>query len=599
MMSDIRKIDQVFVNGRIWTGDQGRPSAEAIAIAGDRIVFVGSTTEVLERADAGARRTDLEGRRVLPGFNDAHWHFWASPQGAFYMAGGLQEFQRRLKELADNSPHGSWIANTGWAYADFPGNLPHRKYIDAIVPDRPVWIDARDGHMGLANTKALELAGITRGTVAPPHSRIECDADGELTGEFKGIPAMKLVTSLIPPATPEEVRKIFTALQASAASHGITSVQNLQQWNDTELEVVETAAAQGQLKTRIYAAVTLKPSQTEGQFAWIKYLREKHVGPLLKFGCVKTWLDGTIDARTALMREEYVGGGQGESNWSQADLNHAAAAHDRAGLQLMLHATGDGATGMALEAFEYAQRQNGIRDARFRIEHIDIPTAEDLTRLKAVGGIASSQPNFAYPDETVTENYSVLLGPERAKRAEAFKDIDDAGLCQPFGSDYPVSSMDTLRAIHTAMTRTLRGVPGAKPWQPHQRISLEAALRHFTQDGAYASFDEHEKGTLSPGKLADFVVLSEDIFDDPERRLLTAQVAMTVMGGAVTYQASQASPRAVLSSPFLSSRDGCPHCRSAAPFRPRLVAESVTPARSPGAAARTKKRSRPRQSSAQ
>ena len=598
-MSDSRKIDQVFLNARIWTGDPSRPSAEAMATAGDRIVFVGSNAEVLARAGAAVHRTDLEGRRVVPGFNDAHWHFWASPQGAFYMAGSLEEFQRRLKELADKSPPGRWIQNTGWAYADFPGNVAHRKYIDAIVSDRPVWIDARDGHMGLANTKALEIAGVTKSTVPPPNSRIERDANGELTGELKGKPAMNLVALRIPPPTAEEVREIFTALQASAASHGITSVQNLQQWSDTELAVVEEAATRGHLKTRIYAAVSLKPNPEAGHLAWIDHLRGKHRGVMLKFGCVKTWLDGTIDARTALMREEYVGGGQGESNWTQADLNHAVAVLDRAGVQVMLHATGDGAVEMALQSFEHTQRQNGKRDARFRIEHIDIPTAEDLSRLKAVGGIASSQPNFAYPDETVTENYSVLLGPERAKRAEAFKDIDDAGLCQPFGSDYPVSSMDTLRAIHTAMTRTLRGVPGAKPWQPHQRISLEAALRHFTRDGAYASFDEHEKGTLTPGKLADFVVLSEDIFDHPERRLLTAQVTTTVMGGAITYQASSASPRAALSSPFFSSRGGCPHCRAEAPFRPRLVAEAVIPAQSPGAAARTKGRSRRRQSSAQ
>ena len=325
---------------------------------------------------------------------------------------------------------------------------------------------------------------------------------------------------------------------ALAASYGITSVQNMHELGPAPLQAVEQAASAGALKVRIYTVVTLdKEPPSAERMAQMKGLRQRWRGPLLKFGGAKGILDGTIDAKTAWMLQPYVGGGNGLSYYTWPQLRDAVALYDREGFQVMLHATGDATIDMAMRAFEHAAEVNGAEGRRHRIEHIDIVWPDLLQRMKRLGVIASSQPNFGYPDSTNLQNYAVLLGPERMARAQAYGDIDRAGVLQIFASDYPVSPMDVLKAIHTAVTRTTREGTPPGGWYPAQRISVEAALRHFTRDGAYASFDEAEKGTLTAGKLADFVVLSDDILTAPPERLLTAKVLLTVMGGRTTFEA--------------------------------------------------------------
>ena len=530
--------DRIFVNGKVWTADDTQSSAEAFAVQGDRILALGSNSEIKKLASPDTAVVDLRGRLVVPGFNDAHWHFFSRDSADLTEASDLTGLQSRMVAYARAHPKKAWITGRGWGYTVFPANLPEKKYLDAVIADRPVFIWERDGHMGLANSKALELAGITRNTPDPVNGKIERDAHGELTGELKEA-AVGLVAGHIPGPTAEERYEALQRTLDEAASYGLTSLQEVSQgWGEDEPAYLRLLA-EGRLKVRFYMSVAFRKNPKPEDLQLYQSLRDKYRGPVLKFGCAKGMLDGTVDARTAAMFEPYVGGGTGIPMWTQDEINQAAVAYDRAGLQILLHAIGDKSVHMALDAFEYAQKTNGTSGRRHRVEHMEVPRLDDLPRFKQLGVIASTQALFANPDDTTLNNYAVLLGPERAAHANAFKLIDDAGAVQAFGSDHPVFSMEVLRGIYCAVTRkTPEGTP-AGGWYPGNRISVEAALRHFTRDGAYASFDENVKGALAAGKLADFVVLSDDILAGPRERILKTKVLLTVMGGRDTYRAPE------------------------------------------------------------
>ena len=541
--------DRVFLNAKIWTADDARPYAQALAIGGDKILAAGTDEEIRRLVRPDTAVLDLHGRLVVPGFQDSHLHFPGPSVNAVRFDGQetLAAFQKRLADFAKMHPALSWITGGGWAYSTFPNQTGDRKYIDAIIADRPVYVTERDGHMGLANSRALEIAGITRSTSDPPNGHIMRDANGEPTGELKEA-AQELMFRHIPPLTDEDRYEALIQHMNEAAAAGLTSVQDAA----TSLKLLplfERAAASGALKLRFRFAPLILPKEggspkehvlktplTEADLAEYKKLRETFTGPLLKFGAIKGFLDGTVDARTAAMFEPYVGGGTGIPFWEQDDLNKTVALYDKDGFQVLLHAIGDKAIHMALDAFEYAEKTNGTSGRRHRIEHGEVPALSDLPRFKQLGVIASTQAMFANPDSTVLQNFAVLLGPERASHADSFKLYDDAGAVQAFGSDWDVFPFAPLPAIYCVVTRT---TPEGNPpggWYPAGRISVEAALRHFTRDGAYASFDENIRGSLTPGKLADLVVLSRDILTIPSAEILKTKVLVTVMGGRDTYR---------------------------------------------------------------
>jgi predicted amidohydrolase YtcJ len=266
-------------------------------------------------------------------------------------------------------------------------------------------------------------------------------------------------------------------------------------------------------------------------------LRQLFSGGRLRVGAVKGYVDGVVEAKTAAMFEPYPEGGTGLSNWTQEELDRAVAAYDKAGWQVMLHAIGDRGIDMALTAFERAARANGTSGRRHRVEHIEVPRTADLPRLRAAGVVASTQAMFPYPNQNHLGVYVPTLGPERARRAMAFKAIDDAGAVQSFGSDWPVFTAEVVRGIACAVTRTtVEGAP-AGGWEPSQKLMAEAALRHFTRDAAFAEHAENEKGTLAVGKLADFVVLSHDLLAIPPERIKDTKVLLTVLGGQDTWRA--------------------------------------------------------------
>ena len=548
--------DRIYLNGDIWTGVDGRPRVEALATSGARILAVGSNSEIRKLAGSGSQIVDLKGRFVSPGFIDAHLHFMGGAASLDMVdlvgAGSVAEIQRRLAAYAGSHPDAKWIVGRGWAFSDFPGAAPHFKMLDAAIPDRPVLMEDRDGHTVLCNSRALAAAGIARATKDPPGGVIERDVRGEPTGLLKES-AMGLVEKLVPPASPAQKYAALRKAEDLAASCGLTSVQNAG-LDLEDLPVYERLLRENGVKTRFYSALMMLKNPSPEHVARCKKLVSEHSGPLFRFGPVKGLVDGTVDAKTAAMIEPYTTGGRGLLLWSPEELNHAVAIYDRAGFQIMLHAIGDRAVRISLDSFENAAKLNGTSGRRHRLEHIEVPDRADIPRFKALGVIASTQAIFANPDQTTLENFAMLLGPARASLADSFSLFDDAGAVQAFGSDWPVFSFDVLRGIYAAVARTTpEGTPPGG-WEPQGRISAEAALRHFTRDAAYASFDEAFKGTLEAGKAADFVVLSDDILAPPPERILKARVLHTVMAGRETYR--DASFTAESSTPGQPARPG-------------------------------------------
>jgi predicted amidohydrolase YtcJ len=403
------------------------------------------------------------------------------------------------------------------------------------VPDRPAFMLCYDGHTAWVNGRALQAAGITRETRDPPNGTIVRDEGGEPTGVLKEA-AMGLVRQHVPAPSADELYAALRRRLAQAASYGLTSIQNAS-FVPVELPVVERAIAENAMTVRLYWALPFKKDLTSEEVEGYKELRRKYPGPLLKFGAVKGFLDGVVESKTAAMFEPYsTGGGNGQLNWSDDDLFRTAARFDREGFQIFLHAIGDRAIAQALDAYAYAARVNGTQGRRHRVEHIEVPRQADIARFRALGVIASTQALFANPDRNTLEVYAANLGPERVQRAMAFRALDEAGAVQAFGSDWPVYPMEPLRGIYCAATRrTAEGTPPGG-WIPEQRIPAEAALRHFTVDAAYASFEEQRKGRLAPGMLADLVVLSQDILALPPERILEAKVVQTIVDGRDTFR---------------------------------------------------------------
>jgi predicted amidohydrolase YtcJ len=577
--------DRIWRNATIWTGVAGAPRAGALAVRGDRIVAVGS--EAALRRLRGPRTVviDLGGRLVVPGFDDAHWHFPSRERAALDGARDADELARRLRAFAAERPVAGtdpgWIVGGGWEAIQFPGRAPHRRWLDALFPDRPAALTDRDGHLMLANSRALALAGIGPDTPAPEGGAIDHDADGAATGVLRET-AMGLVSRLLPPVGDDEAYGALGRVLARAAAAGLTAVQVASQdpIESPEHRAYRRALAADALRVRLRVAVPFRGEPSDSLVTRVVALRDSFPGPLLRFGILKGMLDGTVDGRTAAMLAPYEGpGGAGADTglprWTQDSLDRAVARWDSAGLQIELHAIGDRAIRMALDAYERAAQRHGTTGRRHRVEHVEVPDPADLPRFAALGVVASTQAIFATPDATTLENYAPLLGPVRAARANAFRRFDDAGAVQAFGSDFPVFPMDPLRGIHAAVTRTTPAGTPAGGWHPEHRISVEAAFRHYTQDAAWAAFAERERGTLEPGKLADFVVLSEDVLRAPPDRVLRARVLRTVMGGRETYRAPAPAP---------APARPCPRRRAPSGRRPLGI-------RPPGARARGAHRS--------
>lgn len=528
--------DLILHNAHVWTGDSLRPQATAIAIRGERIVAVGDDADILAMAGGATTVEDLHGRRVIPGLHDAHWHFPTRRSADLVGAEDSDEVVRRLVDFGRGLPQDAWVVGRGWTPDMFPDNRAHKDYLDVAFPERPVVITDRDGHQALANSVALRLAAVSAETRDPSDGVIVRDARGTPTGLLQES-AMSLVRRLLPaPSEPEIYRALQEQMQA-AASLGLTAVQMAGATSPTEDSAFARAIAADAMHLRFRIAVPFTEAATDSVLAAYAARARRETGPYLRFGIAKGMLDGTVDAGTAAMLEPYAGStSRGLPMWELDPLVRTLARYDRAGLQVELHAIGDAAIRLALDAFDSVAVRNGPRDRRGRVEHLEVPNPADLPRFKQLGVIASTQAIFATPDATALQNYVPLLGPVRERRAMPFKALDDAGAIQAFGSDYPVFPMSPLLGIYTAVTRQLPDGTPRGGWVPEQRISVERALRHYTWGSAYAAYREHELGVLAPGYYADLVVLSEDILVPDPQALLRAKPVLTMLGGRAVYR---------------------------------------------------------------
>ncbi len=547
--------DRILTGGRIWTADDTRPWAEAVAIRGDRIVYVGDAAGAKELRGPKTEVVELAGRLVTPGFNDSHIHISGGAlsleQVDLIEEQSLAAVQSKIEAFAKQNPKSAWVLGRGWLYGSFPGGLPAREQLDAVVSDRPAYMTCYDGHSGWANSKALALAGITKDTKDPENGLIVRDPNtGEPTGALKES-ANALLENVIPQPQGEERYALVLRALALLNSQGITSVQDAggllgggilgESDAPADIELFDRARREGKLTVRITASAVMEQGKVERAIAAAQKAHERWNDALLRVTAIKGFVDGVIEAHTAAMLTPYsddASFGLGLPNWDPEALQAAVVAVDKAGFQVYLHAIGDRGVRMALGAHQSALTQNGAKDRRGRIEHIETIQAADIPRFKTLGVIALMQPLHANPDQNNFNVWSRNAGPDRASRAWAWHAIEASGGRLAFGSDWPVVTADVFRGLYCATTRKTREGTPAGGWLPELRVSLEDALKHYTIDGAYASFEEKEKGSISVGKRADLVVVSEDLFKAPPETILATKVLLTLMDGRPVYRSA-------------------------------------------------------------
>jgi len=538
------QADAIFVHGDIYTGLPGK-RAQAIAVRGGRIVAVGSDVEIQKLKGKHTQVVDLGGHFVMPGFNDAHLHLAAG--GIDYLqvnllgVRSLEGMKARIADWAKKTPSDEWLQGRGWDETLWTNStLPTRQDIDVVLAGHPAVFQRVDGHIALLNSAGLKAMGITAQTPDPAGGKIDRDAAGEPTGIVRESMRNLVLARLLHPTPAQRRRGIEMAL-AEAARWGLTSAQDSLsvEGDPTEWDnflVYEDLEREGKLTVRVSQWLPFDDPLDILQKHRARHLRKD---PALHVGLLKAYLDGAVGSRTAALEAPYADdpGNTGLARYDQAKLNQMAVERVRAGFQLGFHAIGDRAVAMALDAFAEAKRdarQRGegpAQGSRFRVEHAQVTTPEQVKRFGELGVIASMQPNHLLTDMRWAE---ARLGQQRAAHSYAWKEFLDAGVPLAFGTDYPVEPITPFRGLYAAVTR--RSEDGKQEYFPEQRLTIEQAIAAYTTGSAYAEFAEDDKGLLQPGMLADFVVLDRDITRVEPAALLKTQVLRTVVGGKTVYE---------------------------------------------------------------
>ena len=536
--------DTIIARGKVYTGNSEQPWAQAVAIHAGKIIAVGDESTVFKLRYAGTEVIEAGGRLVLPGFVDCHIHFLdgSLSLGRVNLEGAkdASDIQQRLRDYATKHPGNDWVLGRGWNYAMFgPEALPHKKYLDEVFPDRPVFLEGYDGHTYWANSKALSAAGITNETPDPRNGAIVRDPrTQEATGALKES-AQELVARVVPQPSRNEKLAALRAGIKWANQQGLTRVHSA--GGDFEqLDLYDELRREGQQTLRFYIAYFLNPPNLRPQdLDAIESARKKYRDDWMDTNAVKMMVDGVVESHTAAMLEPYSDNPstKGKLFWDPANYTAAVSELDRRGLQLFTHAIGDYGVRAALDAYEHAEEVNHTRDRRPRIEHIETITAADIPRFGKLGVIASMQPLHSYPDADTLDVWARNAGPDRASRAWAWKSISSAGGHLAFGSDWPVVTLNPWEGVQTAVTRqTKEGEPDAG-FVPEQRLTVEEAVRGYTFGAAYAGRREKTEGSIERGKLADLIIVSQNIFDIDPHRIAETKVLTTIVGGRVVYQA--------------------------------------------------------------
>ncbi len=530
--------DLVIVNAAVHTMDEARPTAGAVAVLGNRIVAIGSTPEIRALAGPRTRVIDAGGGLVVPGFNDAHVHFLT---GGFSLANvdlrdasSPEDLARRLGDYARKLPKGRWILGGDWDHENWPGApLPTKEMIDAATPDHPMFVNRLDGHMALANSLVLKLAGVTKDTKDPVGGVIVRDPrTGEPTGILKD-GAESLVERVVPERTFEERHIAAKAASEHAAQMGVTSVTDMSA--DGDVGLYQYMLERGELKTRIYAIRSIVSWETLAKTG----VRAAFGSDRLRIGGLKGFADGSLGSTTAFFFEPYqdAPGTRGllfDQMLPEGVMLKRVEGADKAGLQVMIHAIGDEANFRILEIYQQAAEQNGPRDRRFRIEHAQHLRASEIPRFGKQKVIASMQPYHAADDGRWCEK---RIGPERAKGTYAFRSLLDSGAVLAFGSDWTVAPLNPLKGLKAAVTRQTLDGKHPDGWVPEQKLTLDEAIRAYTVGSAYAEFADQVKGTITPGKLADLVMLDRDLCQINPADIDKARVMLTIMDGQVVSEA--------------------------------------------------------------
>jgi predicted amidohydrolase YtcJ len=535
--------DLIVTRAAVWTGDGSRPEAEAVAVLGDRIITVGSEAEVELWRGRRTQVIDAHGRLLLPGFNDAHVHF---------IDGGLQlenvdlkdaaapdEFVRRLRLQAQNTPQGGWILGGGWDEKRWAqSELPSRYWIDPVTPGIPVLVHRCDLHAALANSLALQLAGITSATPDPIGGTIVRDRAGEPTGILKDA-AIGYVSRILPPMTAERRLRAVKRACEHAASVGVTSVQHMSP-TSADIALYMELVERGEMTTRIYAA----PLEIE----WAEHgrvgIRHGFGSPMLRLGALKGFTDGSLGSATACFFDPYndapdtCGLLTDEMQPLEALLERLLAA-DEAGMQLCWHAIGDRAVSLTLDLFDEIVRTHGPCERRLRIEHAQHVAPKDFARFARLNVIASVQPYHAIDDGCWAGQ---RIGAERLKTSYPYRTFLDSQVRLALGTDWYVAPLDPMQTLYAAITRATLDGRNPRGWPPEQRLSITEAVSAYTMGSAYAEFQEKEKGSITPGKLADMVLLSDDIFKLDPARLRDVRIELTIIGGKVVHPAAPQLP---------------------------------------------------------
>lgn len=524
-------------NARIYTANPQQPTAQALAVRDNRIIYVGNTNEAHAHKGAHTRVINAGGGTLMPGFIDSHFHFL---YGALNMNGMQleqaathEDLARMVREYAAEHPHETWLAGTGLRYNMGPAATPlNRHHLDALVPDRPIYINAFDGHTSWANTLALKLAGIFNGNDCGPNSENVLDEHGQSTGELREPGAFQPVSDLVP--RPDEARKreLLRKALGLAASLGVTSVHNMD--GDFEQAARYAALADlGELTCRIYIPFSIKPETPLASIApATEALKSTACGDLLRSGCVKFFIDGVIEGFTGLLVDPYEEDPStcGAANYEPDHFKQLVAEADRLGLQIFTHSVGDAGVRLVLDAYEQAQKRNGKRDSRHRVEHIELIHPHDLPRFKELGVLASMQPLHSPMQVDEGDIWPARVGAWRWPLSFAWQTLREAGAQLIFGSDWPVASQNPMAGVANAVNR--------QPWRPGmppQNQGLAQTIHAYTRDAAYGEFQEHHKGQLKDGYLADMVLFERDIFALPTHELGAQKPALTMMDGQVVY----------------------------------------------------------------
>lgn len=525
----------LYKNGYIWTGDASQPKATVMLTQGNKILFVGDDIEGLKYDSL----VDLNGAFVTPGFMDNHSHFLS---GGYQLesvnlrdAKTPEDFIKTMKDYLAEVKDQRWIQGGDWDHEVWGGRLPTKEWIDSISPDNPIFVTRYDGHMALANSLALKLAGIDKNTPVSPGGEIEKDpVTGELTGILRD-DAMDLVFEKIPDPSREELDEMFKRAQDHAIANGLTEVHDMGTYGGwTDMETYQRAQKNNQLDIRIYSVVALR--------TWNKlagYIKQNGKGDdMLRWGGLKGFVDGSLGSTTALFYEPYLDKKNSKGIWvtDSVTLRNQILSADSAGLHVMVHAIGDKAIDYLLDVYEEAEKRSEKKDQRFRVEHAQHLSATAFPRFAELNVIASVQPYHAIDDGRWAYK---RLDKDRLERTYAFNTFLKSGVRMTFGSDWTVAPLSPILGIYAAVTRETLDGQNPDGWFPEQKISVEDALKAYTVNNAYAGFQEDKTGMLKKDYYADFVILDKNLFTIPPDEIKDTRVVQTVINGKTVYRRSE------------------------------------------------------------